>query len=98
MNEASQQVIRHQFLQQFNIIYQQDNWGTTMTIQGATVRHLKTALRGRVYQDQRKFCRQIEALGFIMNWSTQAQAWVVHDKVTTGNEGKQAYLDPWASK
>jgi hypothetical protein len=62
--------------------------GTKMTVQGATCKHLKTALRGVVHQNQRQFCKDVEALGFVMNWSDAANAWVVHDSVITGNETK----------
>jgi hypothetical protein len=88
MKTLTSAAVRAQFRLWSHIFYQQDGWGTQMCVPGATVRQLKTALRGLVYQEQRRFCHQVEALGFVMNWCDGSRSWVVHDRVTTGNEGR----------
>jgi len=47
------------------------------TTPGITVRELKDKLRGYVYQDQKKFCDQIDFCGLQLTWSMKYNAYVV---------------------
>lgn len=52
----------------------------------ATVGELKSLLHGQVYQNQTRFCEQMDCLGFAMSYCHPFQAWVVHDRPpTTGH-------------
>lgn len=46
---------------------------------GTTVSELKSILRGAVPQSQPAFVKYVGSLGFKMDWSSQKNAWVVHD-------------------
>ena len=47
-------------------------------VDGLTCGALKVRLRGVVYQDQKRFCADVESLGFLMAWARNSHAWVVY--------------------
>jgi len=55
------------------------NGGKLVTAPAVSCSRLKRLHRGLVYQNQERFCRQIQSLGLEISWCDSIQQWVVHN-------------------